>query len=121
MQRNINLRELFFEAIKIGKQGQTNLAEEAGLTSAQMSNWKTGKRDMTLNNFEKLLQQMNERSWRTFVNLLAAKNISEYTEAECIDQLFIFTERLSALRKKREESDRSKNKVLSSVTLKNEI
>lgn len=116
MQRNINFRELFFEAIKIGKEGQTNLAEEAGLTCAQMSNWKNGKQDLNLVNFEKLVKHMNERSWQTFLNLLAAKNLSDYTEAECIDQLYIFTERLSMLRKEREKREkREDNKIKESL------
>jgi hypothetical protein len=118
MQRNINLRELFFEAIKTGKQGQTNLAEEAGLTCAQMSNWKNGKRDMNLGNFEKLLKHMNERSWQTFLNLLAAKELGDYTEAECIDQLSIFTERLSMLKREREKREQREHNRYKEVSIK---
>ena len=116
MLRKIDLREIFFEALKVGADSQSALGHKAGLNSAQMSNWKNGKRDMTLGNFQKLLSNMDERSWRTFINLLAAKDISEYTEIDCIDQLQIFTERLSVLRKEREKrAQREDNRVKESL------
>ena len=105
MLRKINLRDIFFEAISAGADSQTALGEKCGFNSGQMSNWKTGKRDITLGNFQKLLSHMDERAWRSFVNLLAANEVSEYTEADCIDQLYIFTERLSKLRKEREKRE----------------
>jgi transcriptional regulator with XRE-family HTH domain len=116
MLRKIDLREIFLEAIKVGADSQSALGHKAGLNSAQMSNWKTGKRDMTLANFQKLLSNMDERSWRTFLNLLAARDTSEYTEIDCIDQLQIFAERLSVLRKEREKREkREDNRLKESV------